>query len=184
MEIKRIVDMIRKFTIGTGQVQSQSVERGVRPNLETYHRFYYATYPSMKTNGRIMVPEELVLNAEKLISIYGRWPSFHDAEVLSLSLERAGPCCVIRLASHERTRDVDDQGFYKKENQCLITIRFTEVEDLCVEDFNHQNVIAGIVLEQEEKMRVKIEGIFGMSAEFRCAGIVIEEAVRLDNNGN
>jgi hypothetical protein len=35
-----------------------------------------------------MTESLLVENAEILTGIFGRWPSFHDAEVLSLYLDR------------------------------------------------------------------------------------------------
>lgn len=35
-------------------------------------------------------PYELISGAEKLIAVYGKWPDFHDAEVLSLVLDLSG----------------------------------------------------------------------------------------------
>lgn len=37
-----------------------------------------------------MTETELVHNAEALTQIFGHWPSFHDAEVVAMSLDRVG----------------------------------------------------------------------------------------------
>jgi len=37
-----------------------------------------------------MTETEFVKNADVLINIFGYWPSFHDAEVLTMRLDRAG----------------------------------------------------------------------------------------------
>jgi hypothetical protein len=38
-------------------------------------------------------PTEVVKGAEKLTAIFGRWPSFHDAEVTSIRFERGDRRC-------------------------------------------------------------------------------------------
>ena len=35
-------------------------------------------------------PTDVVKGHEKLTEIFGRWPSFHDSEVISIRLERRG----------------------------------------------------------------------------------------------
>jgi hypothetical protein len=37
-----------------------------------------------------MTETELVANAHALTQIFGYWPSFHDAEVLTMCFDRAG----------------------------------------------------------------------------------------------
>ncbi len=36
------------------------------------------------------VPTHKIAGAERVLDIFGAWPSFHDAEVLSLRLDRSG----------------------------------------------------------------------------------------------
>jgi len=68
----------------------------------------------------------------------------------------------------------------KKTNQSVITFRFANVENLSIEGFNHQNVLADIVFEPvEDSIRVKMEGTFGANIAFRCSTVTVQDVVRL-----
>ena len=71
--------------------------------------------------------------AELLTEVFGRWPSFHDAEVVRLSLERrepygAGPDLVADVYAFEMTEKVGPDGAYVLRNQVLVTFRFSGVD--------------------------------------------------------
>jgi hypothetical protein len=63
----------------------------------------------------------LIVGSEKLTSIFGRWPSFHDAEIHDLHLQRGYinpedqvyecPLLTVRLHRWLMTRDIDQKGF-------------------------------------------------------------------------
>ena len=36
----------------------------------------------------LSTPKAFIVNAERVTHVYGEWPTFHDSEVLSLSLDR------------------------------------------------------------------------------------------------
>jgi hypothetical protein len=58
----------------------------------------------------------LVRNASLLTNIFGGWPSFHDAEVLELRLDRNGPGGVelhAKVHLFETTSEVTPEGFYR-----------------------------------------------------------------------
>jgi hypothetical protein len=122
-----------------------------------------------------MSPEHFVVNADKLVSVYGRWPSFHDAEIETVIMDRRGPFIQIRLEAHERTDELTEEGVYRRLKRCVITFRFTDVENLALDDFNHQNVIAEMVMHRGEKVKVEIQGIFGMSAQFQCSDVIVDD---------
>ena len=68
---------------------------------------------------------DLVGAAERLTRIFGDWPSFHDAEVTRLVLDRSGPDgLTLDLEIHvfEATSEVDPAGFYVLENHTLCVI--------------------------------------------------------------
>ena len=126
-------------------------------------------------------PENFVTDAGKLITLYGKWPSFHDAEVLSLVLDRTGPILVMRIALHEKHRNmVDERGSYLTVGRCIATLRFEGVDQLAIEEFNHQNVLSGMVFEMDGTLHVHVTlaGIFGISARFQCLKVAVEDVLR------
>jgi len=63
----------------------------------------------------------LIVGSEKLTSMFGRWPSFHDVEIHDLHLQRGYinpedqvyecPLLTVRLHLWLMTRDIDQKGF-------------------------------------------------------------------------
>ncbi len=125
-------------------------------------------------------PSQLIANADRLTSITGTWPSFHDAEVQSLSLDREGPTLFVRIFCFELDRsETDSSGCFKRSAHCLVTFRFSRVEDLRADGFNHQNVLSSILFnEAAGGLQVTLEGIFGLTATFRCSEASVEEVIR------
>jgi len=73
-----------------------------------------------------------IIGAERLISVFGHWPSFHDAEVVRPSLERAArapathECPRVNAETHafDRTSEVGSDGTYVLRNKSLVTLEF------------------------------------------------------------
>lgn len=78
--------------------------------------------------------------AAALTAWFGGWPSFHDAEIHELHLNRSG-LSTLKLQTWFMTNAVDEKGFYVCEKYVMVTFNFTQIEQLVLEDFNHQNVI-------------------------------------------
>ena len=85
-----------------------------------------------------MTPETpAITGAATLVSIIGRWPSFHDAEIIRVLIRRDGHTTItVRL--------MEPQG-----KGWAVTFTFEEVLDLRLEgeDVNRQNVISGLSIE-------------------------------------
>jgi hypothetical protein len=133
-------------------------------------------------------PTSVVQSPERLTSIFGGWPSFHDAEVMELSLMRG---------------DVDpDRGRYDfpiltasfllvESISAQVILRFTDVSDLKLSDFNHCNQIIELSFAVQDRgsfmdgsalppyVIVEFKGGFGISAKFRCFGVEVVEATRI-----
>ena len=123
-----------------------------------------------------------IQGSERLIEIFGTWPSFHDSEVVSVRLDRGErrPRLDIQVHVFERTLDVDARGYYITKDHTLATLRFDAVESLSIADFNHQNVVDEIELAQEEGgglIQVRWPGINGLDASFKCQSVSVIEAV-------
>jgi hypothetical protein len=88
-----------------------------------------------------------IAGAEKLLAVFGKWPSFHDAEVVRINLDRRSPDSehepILEALIHtwEMTREIDAAGFYGTRHHALVHLRFRGFDELQLEGFNHQNVL-------------------------------------------
>jgi hypothetical protein len=126
--------------------------------------------------------------AEKVERVFGRWPSFHDAEVIRFLLERsdpheAGPSVVAAVHVFEMTNQVGPDGTYVLRHHTMVSLRFTGVDELQLEGFNNQNVLWDLVISdirdrQLESLRYEVtfSSSFGMGARFLCREILVESA--------
>ncbi|HVS45482.1 MAG TPA: Imm50 family immunity protein [Verrucomicrobiae bacterium] len=121
-----------------------------------------------------MRPEEHVGNANAITEIFGGWPTFHDAEVVSMHLQR-GPGspsleCVIHVS--EATQEIDAHGFYVQKNHTLVTLAFRNIRLHELSGFNHQNVIYELEIDFAPKgtgrFSVYLPSSNGCEAQFNC----------------
>jgi len=128
--------------------------------------------------------QELVEHADRLSGIFGRWPSFHDAEVLHLSLDRAGGIPTLELLVHvfEATSELDANGSYVLRNHTLVRLRFVDLVLEEIAGFNEQNVLFDLtVVEQssgggQRRLRVELSTSYGLSGSFECERAIVVEA--------
>jgi Immunity protein 50 len=130
--------------------------------------------------------ESKIQNSHLLTDLFGRWPSFHDAEVLRITIDRGNaqsfsPYLQAMVHAFEMTSEIDGRGRYVLRNHVVVTFRFMEIYELRLEDFNQQNVLQGLsILDISDrqleriKFEVSFDGIFGVSAKFQCNSISIE----------
>jgi hypothetical protein len=119
----------------------------------------------------------------KLEAIFGRWPTFHDAEVLRVRLDRSGPSGpTLDVVIHvfEMTDDVDPTGCYVRQHHTEVTLRFDGIDELKLEAFNTQNVLAGLEISEIEqpggsRFRVSMASLYGMAAEFECVRATVAD---------
>ena len=119
---------------------------------------------------------ERIKNAVAVTSVFGQWPSFHDAEVLRIELSRTsnslpGPTVIADIHVFSMSRKVDDQGFFVCENHSTVTLRFVGISDLDLDGFNHQNVLSGLEithLEAEASFEVRFDPTYGVGSHFKC----------------
>lgn len=88
--------------------------------------------------------------------------SFHDAEVLSLRLDRSGP-----------TLELDVEVFAQQPDARLVRLRFRNVTDLEIGEFNDQNVLFDLRAERgdDDLYDVTLLSSYGLGGYFRCATI-------------
>lgn len=130
-------------------------------------------------------PTSVLTSPERLTGLFGGWPSFHDAEVLEISLER---------------RDVDpDQDRYDfpvltakfllvESISVVVMLRFSDINNIELRDFNHCNQITDLLFAIEHRgtftdgtplppyIVVEFKCGYGISAKFRCFGVQVMDA--------
>jgi hypothetical protein len=139
-----------------------------------------------------------IVAADQLVSWFGYWPSFHDAEILWIKLKRGykklqGDVEVEFLVHTWELVSVDNQ--LRSEKHCLIHFAFQHCAAIRLEGFNQQNQLSTIefILEKqilptskvvpsnavvqikdhnqvmaEEVLVVNFVSEFGLSGGFKC----------------
>jgi hypothetical protein len=129
---------------------------------------------------------EKIHGSHLLTDIFGRWPSFHDAEVISMELCRnltgiPRPTLKARIHVFEMTSEVNDRGYYVLRNHVLVGFVFRGIDEFSMNGFNQQNAlwgleILGITSRQMEFLRFEVHfaSSFGVEATFKCHSVEIE----------
>jgi hypothetical protein len=121
------------------------------------------------------MPSELkvIEGAEKLYEWFGYWPRFHDAEVVSLHLNRRAPSSLI-VHTWEMTNEVDKQGHYRSVKHVVVEFVIDGITALSINDFSIQNVIFGLSLEKKEaKFHLSLEPCYGLAGTLQAEDISI-----------
>jgi Immunity protein 50 len=143
--------------------------------------------------------ESFVDGTERLRAFYsGAWPCFHDAEIVELHLWRGYvypgewddrnvfPILTLKVLILEATQP----GATGAGNDVFATLRFHGVDQVRLQDFNHNNSIVGLAVNQQPRgfytngeplpptLLVTIEQGFGLLGSFSCSRIEVVTAER------
>jgi Immunity protein 50 len=122
-----------------------------------------------------------IAGSEQILSIYGEWPSFHDAEIISVFLDRKryegkyGPTVKVHVHCFEITNEIVD-GHYKTINHNVINFAFYDVVEFELNGFDHQNILSGLNIKnirsyQLENINYQVNFTCGL--HFQCSTIEI-----------
>jgi hypothetical protein len=111
-----------------------------------------------------LAPELRVVDgAQELYDWFGRWPSFHDAEVVSLHLNRVGPSSLV-VHTWETTNQVDVRNFHILTKHVVVEFVLIEIADLELADFSKQNVLSGLDIEKTDAgFRISLGPCYGLA---------------------
>jgi hypothetical protein len=97
------------------------------------------------------LPSPDVLNSipggPELLAWFGYVPSFHDAEIIDLHLNRSGPS-TLRIHTWEMDPDHRTEDWPPFTKHVIVTFALEEIIGLDLEDFSPQNVIMGLELKR------------------------------------
>lgn len=135
-------------------------------------------------------PASVITGHEELTSIFGGWPSFHDAEVLSVRLERetphpdASPALYASIHVFSARKSEESPTGIEFYNHTVVTFRFNLVAGLRLSEFNQQNAIFNLRFEKppdapdDAPLRVVFEPSFGIDCSFFCKSVEVVQVER------
>ena len=121
------------------------------------------------------LPTELegVPGAQELFDWFGYWPSFHDAELLSLKVERDG-ISGLRLHTWEMTRDLDDKGYFKLIKHVVVEFAFEGVTGIGLDEIRHENILMELSLHRKgTEYIVEMNDVYGVSGRIEVKQVSI-----------
>lgn len=131
--------------------------------------------------AKLLKPVDFISNVETILDHFGEWPSFHDSEIVAIRLHRS-----LSLIGGPPTLEVDIHVFswntegdrYRFERHCVITLGFSDVCEIKLEDFNQQNVLSDLVFEKNGLQEVPYRCTF-VSSHGVEGGFVFSSAIVL-----
>jgi hypothetical protein len=106
--------------------------------------------------------------AAELYDWFGYWPDFHDAEVISLHLNRKGASS-LHVHAWDTTKEVDEKGHYVMAKHIVVKFIFENVSDLALNDFSQQNVISGLDIEKiGSGFRLTLGACYGLAGSIEA----------------
>jgi hypothetical protein len=143
-------------------------------------------------NRKAMAPAPPYLENYQIVTdYYGYWPSFHDAEVHSISINRDTvlfddiPDVILELIVHcfQMTETVSEEGHFKLAKHSLIRFEFKQVDDVVLSHFNHQNAIYGLdfsaISPDQTRFKVSIDGAHGLEGSFTAGNGRVTSVLQL-----
>jgi hypothetical protein len=119
---------------------------------------------------------EAVEGAKDLRDWFGYWPTFHDAEVIRLHLNRSD-ASTLALHTWETTNEVDKKGFYVLTKHVVVEFVMKEVVGLSLNGFNNQNVVFGLAIDRVDGgYRLTLEDCYGIAGTIDATDISIRLA--------
>jgi hypothetical protein len=111
-----------------------------------------------------------IVGADAVAAALGGWPSFHDAEIIRVCVERNGVSTVaVQLCVPGRGCD----------DGRVITFAIERIKDLALdgEDINRQNVIACLTVEQTDRgIKLTFSPCYGLAGQITAEKV----SVRVD----
>ena len=105
---------------------------------------------------------------------FGYWPTFHDAEIVSLNLNR-GSESSLKIHAFHTCSELNERGHYKTTKHAVVSFILDDIRDLDLMQFSSQNVISALVLSKlDEGYSIELGCCYGLCGSFTAMNIRIE----------
>jgi hypothetical protein len=126
---------------------------------------------------------QAIENYQAVLQRFGAWPSFHDAEIHSVLMDRTrpdGPYLEMRIHVHTVKAEPDREGRYI-DKQAMVTMRFSRMESEEIVGFNEQNSIFDMDMQcDQDHIKVEISSSYGCAGSFTCKHVAIRSVEDFD----
>ena len=115
--------------------------------------------------------------ADSVVSWFGSWPTFHDAEVLGLQLNRKGRSWIKIYAWNisRRTYEKDGKQYFILEKHAVVTFLLEGIVELEMHDFSSQNVVSDFDIERHgDAFLMTLEPCYGLSGTILASHIAVQ----------
>ena len=138
-------------------------------------------------------------NYEAVMDAFGYWPSFHDGEVRSLLMDRnqilfgkiANARIELKIHGWEMTGEVNEKGYFKLIKHHIVHFEFSDVREVKLADFNHQNAVFGLDFTElandvagNSSFKVTLNPANGLDGEFVAMSGRVVSVMPCDEKGN
>jgi hypothetical protein len=130
-----------------------------------------------------MTTTEHVENAAALTRVFGDWPSFNDAEVVSIRLDgvgEGGPSLEAWVHVFRTTDQVDEQGYYVLTDHTLVALRFANTVLRKLHWINGRNSLSRLDIQEVDpatsdgrRYGVSFDSSWGIRADILCDRITV-----------
>ena len=108
-------------------------------------------------------------------AIFSR-PDFHDAEIISLQLNRKGSSSML-IHTWEMTSEVDQNGHFVQTKHVVVDFILENISGLSLNGFSHQNVAFDISIERTESgFRLTLGGCYGLEGNIEAEKVSLRLA--------
>ena len=124
------------------------------------------------------LPVELdtVEGAAQLYDWFGYWPDFHDAEIISLHLNRQRSSSLF-IHTWDLTKNVDDSGYYVCTKHVVVEFLFESISQLALTGFSNQNVLFGLdIAKTNSGFRLTLHECYGLAGQIEVGKLSIRFA--------
>jgi hypothetical protein len=121
----------------------------------------------------VMVPE--IPGADAVVAWFGHWPSFQNAEVLSVVINRGG-LSLIRIHAWNLSATVDRTGHFTREREAIIVFEFAGIKNLRLHDADEerQNLVPAKSIDRTEHgYRFQFAPSRGLAGELTAEQIAV-----------
>lgn len=128
------------------------------------------------------VTSELIKGAEKVVAALGRWPQFHDANVVNV--ERGETHLTVHIHAFNMSNSLDERGYFILNEHHLVQILMRGIQSSTLPVDYAADCLDGLYVEQHGAMvRVLFDSHLDCSGEVLCAEVLVESVRRCDGRG-
>ena len=125
-----------------------------------------------------------IRNHEAVVSFFGGWPSFHDANVPAY--EAGADTISLTLHTWLMTDEVDAKGSFVLRNHALVSFRFGSLYDVQMDAFRSDNILFGLEISRGSdaaSFHVELDSVMDMSGTFSARSGEVVSVIPCTSNG-